>query len=54
MSLHCPAQKPVVTYDTVSYYRKAVCSDLFTTLPNVFADEIFINTYMPIIVDIVD
>jgi hypothetical protein len=26
----------------VSYYRKAVCPDLFATLPNVFADEIVI------------
>jgi hypothetical protein len=29
-------QKPVVTYDVVSYYRKAVCSNLFAALPNIF------------------
>jgi hypothetical protein len=27
-------QKPVVTYDIVSYYRKAVCSNLFATYPD--------------------
>jgi hypothetical protein len=27
-------QKPVVIYDIVGYYRKAVCTDLFATLPN--------------------
>jgi hypothetical protein len=30
-------KKPVVTYDIVSYDRKAVCPDLFATLANVFA-----------------
>jgi hypothetical protein len=34
-------QKPVVTYDKVSYDRKAAGPDLFATLPNVFADENF-------------
>jgi hypothetical protein len=34
-------QKPVVTYDKVTCDKKAVCSDLFATLPNVFADENF-------------
>jgi hypothetical protein len=29
-------QKPVVTYDIVSYNRKAVCLNLFAALPNVF------------------
>jgi hypothetical protein len=29
-------QKPVVTYDTVSYYIIAVCLNLFAALPNVF------------------
>jgi hypothetical protein len=34
-------QKPVVTYDIVSFDRKTMCPDLFATLPNVFADENF-------------
>jgi hypothetical protein len=29
-------QKPVVTYDVVTYDKKAVCPDLFAMLPNVF------------------
>jgi hypothetical protein len=29
-------QKPVLTYDIVSYYRKAVCPNLFAALPNIF------------------
>jgi hypothetical protein len=28
--------KPVVTYDIVTFDKKAVCPDLFATLPNVF------------------
>jgi hypothetical protein len=35
---HCwvRIQKPVVTYDVVTCDKKAVCPDLFATLPNVF------------------
>jgi hypothetical protein len=33
-------QKPVVTYNVVSCYRKAVCPNLFAVLPNVFINEI--------------
>jgi hypothetical protein len=38
-------QKLVVANDIVNYNRKAVWPDLFTTLPNVFAGEIFANNY---------
>jgi hypothetical protein len=31
-------QKPVVTYDIVTCDKKAVFTDLFATLPNVFDD----------------
>jgi hypothetical protein len=36
-------KKPVVTFGAVSYYRQAVCPDLFATLPNYFANEILIR-----------
>jgi hypothetical protein len=29
-------KKPVVTYDIVSYCRKAACPNLFAALPNIF------------------
>jgi hypothetical protein len=32
-------QKPVVTYDIVTFDIKAVCPDLFATLPYFFAGE---------------
>jgi hypothetical protein len=35
-------QKPVVTYDVVSCYRKLVCLNLFAVLPNVFYQLNFI------------
>jgi hypothetical protein len=35
-------QKPVVTYNIVTNDKRAVCPDLFATLPNGFADEILI------------
>jgi hypothetical protein len=38
-SIRVRIQKPVVTYDMVSYYTKAACPDLFAALPNVFAGE---------------
>jgi hypothetical protein len=32
-------KKPLVTYDIVSYYRKAVCPNLFAALPDFFPSK---------------
>jgi hypothetical protein len=36
LNLRARIKKPVVAYDIVSYYKKAVCPNLFAALPNIF------------------